>query len=455
MYWQKFRLFICILHLVLLGVHSEAQFDDQREAFYRRQVMKDLKRQNRLPEVSEPKAYTEIEEEKEFQTIEDNEESEVETAKVRFNRPQNIVGSAAQRETYKLENSPEQERNWGLGLELASGYSSNIARFEGAPSGTFFDISPNAYWAGRLGPRMEFAVTGDVFYRTFSDKAIDELFRTLITNISGEMTYFLSETFFFGLSGKTTQFDGREIDFTTPTNDGRDSQLSINSFQVELGREWEKSFIELSAGQEYLRGKTTILDEAGNQFFPDINQSMTGLRVGRQFLENFRWEAGYQFKYRDYLDTRARLENGAVDPNFDTADLLTEVEHSVLTSLFIYDFLVEGGYDYTLDLQAGGMNRQSFHGTVILPIEMWGSLLFKPEAGLRRTDYQKFVGQIFRNPGALAVREDLWYFYGAEVIVDLGMIDPVLSVRRTSLDSNFTIINFNEDFASIGIQGAF
>jgi hypothetical protein len=466
LFWRIIYIF-SIVHL-LAGASALAQTESDnsdRESFYRRQALRDLgpverfrqfpEDEEKLPEkiqdldtptsdiyVSEPGARVTLEAEKKN--------------RVRFKEPQKVFASPAQRETYKIPGmEPPAAREWGFGLGASSGYSSNVARFEGAPDGSFFDFTPNVFWGGRLGERMEFDLNGEIFFRTFNDEEINDVFRTFIGSANGNMTYFLSETWFFGLSGGTTQFDGREIDFTTPNNDGRDSQLSINNFEFSLGREWTKSFFAFSVGQEYVRGLTTVVDEFGNEFFPDLNQTMAGFRVGKQFSRSFRWEAGYQFKYREFLDQRARLDTGRVDPNFPTAPRLEEAENSVVTTMYLWDFLLEGGVDFTNDLVTGAMNRQTYHGTLILPFEVWGSVLLRPEAGIRFTTYDNFIGQIFRDLNATQLRDDSLQFYGAELIVDLGMVDPVVTYRRTVLESTFNIINFQEDFASVGIQASF
>ncbi len=486
------RLVIIFGFTLSAGLSAQAQSEPDAEAFYRQQVMQDIRSRDTNPVALPPKnqnyrpnpytndtdvpvvvydegsrSYVESQASEE-EDLEDygktaeapgNYEQAVGDSsanKVRFNQPQTIYATPAPQQKYKVKREEREQRTWGFGLDVSSGYSTNIARFEGAPSGSFIDIAPNAHWFGRLGKRFHFDVSGDFFYRTFNDQQIDELFRTFVANAAGDFDFYVTPTIYLGLAGRTTQFDGREIDFTSPnTNDGRDSRLAVNAVTLSVGKEWRKAFAELFSTSEFVRGQTTVLDEAGNQFFPDLNQISGGLRVGAQFFQNLRWEGTYEYKYRQFLDQRARLQNGLVDPNFAGADFLLETEHSFLSSIFLYDLLLETGYDMVEDQNAGAMTRQSAYGTIVLPIELFGTMLFRPEAGIRFTKFDNFIDQIFRNPNADKKRDDLWTTYGADLIVDLGMIDPVLTYRRTSLDSNYTIIEFEEDLISVGLEAAF
>ena len=68
-----------------------------------------------------------------------------------------------------IEDIEPVKKNWAIDAEILSGFSSNVARFEGAPSGSFLDLAPSVFYLGQLGSRLDFEISADAFYRTFSD----------------------------------------------------------------------------------------------------------------------------------------------------------------------------------------------------------------------------------------------------------------------------------------------
>jgi hypothetical protein len=350
--------------------------------------------------------------------------------------------------------------------ELLAGSSSNVARFEGAPAGSFVDFSPRLLWTPNLGEKVDFALSADAFLRTFQDPEIDDLFRSSSATGSMELTYFFNNRFFAGVDGQITRFDGRGIDFSSPNNSGRDEIFTNNQANLIFGRDIQDGFVAFNIGQAFERADATAFDEAGNQFFTDFNQTQGGVRLSKQFSNRFSLQAGYQLQYREFLNQRARLPDGQVDPDFFAADLAEEIEHVITAGVEVRPVVLELNYNYVGDLVAGAETRYGFGAVLAAPFEPVSFLFVRPEVGIQNTLFENFVGDVFRrgiaigngqNPSTVPLlsddkRNDITSFYGIEVVIDAGLIKPVINARHTEVSSNYSLLNFEEDMVSGGIR---
>jgi hypothetical protein len=172
--------------------------------------------------------------------------------------------------------NPQPQSEFGIGATFLSGYSSNVAQFEGAPAASFFDLNANMNGYYPVGSILDLEFQGGAFYRGFQNPEINDQFQTLFIDGEASAKFLISESYYAKVTGGRSQFDGRQLDFRSNTERGIDSRFSINRALITVGRNWMESSLELFIGQELLDAQTPAIDEFGNEFLTDFTQNQVG-----------------------------------------------------------------------------------------------------------------------------------------------------------------------------------
>lgn len=363
--------------------------------------------------------------------------------------------AAAEKLTYSnAEQTAPPKTQWNLFLDLGAGNSSNIARFEGSPEADFTQIDQSFDITSNVTESLQLYMKQSLFARFFDLPDVEEDFKNNFLNGEIGAVTNIAPHWDIGFAGIGETYQGREVDFRNNQTVGLDYQTYTVGGAAFLRRYGKTSFTELKIRRESLRALTDTFDELGNRFKNSHNAIETGIKVTDNITERWAWEASYFFEFREYLERRARFENGSIPPNFDS-DFLIENYHKFSASLMYSRLRLKAGLNYVEDRIFGGETRTVPYVETSLPFNVTDSLFFVPSARWETAFYDSFKGNILNDPNAVDLRRDNNYSVGVDASITAWRIQPTLSVKRNGTETNYKIFEYKENLVMGSLRSFF
>ena len=347
--------------------------------------------------------------------------------------------------------------NWDFGIALGGGNTTNAVNLsDGLESGYQF-IQPEILYTAELNPTSFFI--GEVGLSTllYNDRLASQNADSTTYRGSLSYTQFVDDNFEWGIEAGSKSFYGKEVDFVTGTDEGRDSQFRADTGYVYGRIEEDSVSFEFGAGLVNQDALTVTLNESGQIFEDDFKSFSYQSSIETQVSDQWNLKGSGFFEKKDYKSRQAYFTNGVAPDLVETNPFLREEilgvsirgRYSIARSLLSLSL----SSTETNDIIFGANDSVSTGYSAKFEQKFSKSLTVGLETGETQMEFKNFKADALESQTPNKERMDKSRFSAINVEYDwTGQIKSTLSYKDERSDSDYSIVQFSERKIQTGVK---